>query len=66
MRLYYDSGACRLADHITLHHAGLSFGQEQADLRAKTTESGPDFTAINPKGYVLALDAGRWTLDARR
>ena len=60
MKLYYTPGACSLADHIALHAAGMTFEHEKVDLKTKRTESGADFTAINPKGYVpaLTLDSG--------
>ena len=60
MKLYYSPGACSLACRISLHEAGLQADFERVDLRAKTTEHGADYLAINPKGYVpmLVLDDG--------
>jgi glutathione S-transferase len=61
MKLYLAPGACSLADHIAMHEAGLAFDRVRVDLRAKRTEDGQDFNAINPKGYVpaLVLDDGQ-------
>jgi glutathione S-transferase len=60
MKLYYSPGACSLADHIALHEAGIPFECEKVDLKTKRTQSGADFTTVNPKGYVpaLTLDSG--------
>ena len=55
MKLYLAPGACSLAEHIALHEAGVPFERITVDLRTKRTESGEDFNAINPKGYVPAL-----------
>ena len=61
MKLYYSPGACSLSPHIVLREAGLKFDLEQVDLTTKKTKSGADYTKVNPKGYVpaLQLDGGQ-------
>ena len=55
MKLYYAPQACSLAPHIVLRELGLPFEPIRVDNRSKQTASGADFLAINPKGYVAAL-----------
>ncbi|QDF07545.1 glutathione transferase GstA [Myxococcus xanthus] len=55
MKLFYSPGACSLSPHIILREGGFAFTTEKVDIRAKKTAAGEDFLAINPKGYVPAL-----------
>jgi len=55
MKLYYSPAACSLAPHIALREAGLTFSLDKVDLKTKKTAAEADFTRVNPKGYVPAL-----------
>lgn len=61
MKLYYSPGACSVATRISLHDAGIPAEYEQVDLKAKVTERGDDYLAINPAGSVpmIVLDNGQ-------
>jgi glutathione S-transferase len=55
MKLYYTPGACSLSPHIVASEAGLALDRVKVDLAEHKTESGEDYTTVNPKGYVPAL-----------
>lgn len=56
MKLYYMPGACSLSPHIVAREAGIDLELVKVDGKTKRTEHGADFLAINPKGYVPALE----------
>ncbi len=55
MKLFFKAGACSMSPHIVLEELGLKYDTEAVDLKEKKTASGADYLAINPKGYVPAL-----------
>lgn len=56
MKLYYAPGACSLAAHIVLNEVGLPYDLMRVDLKEKKTEDHQDFTLINSRGAVPALE----------
>jgi glutathione S-transferase len=60
MKLYYLPNSCALAPQIVANEAGIPVTSVKVDFKTKTTETGANYLAINPKGYVpaLALDDG--------
>jgi len=56
MKLYFSPMACSLSPHIVASELGIKVALEKVDIGAKKTHDGKDFFAINPKGYVPALE----------
>ena len=56
MKLFYAPGACSLSPHIVAHEAGIELRLQKVDLNTKAVAAAGDFWAINPKGYVPALE----------
>ncbi|WP_437939813.1 glutathione transferase GstA [Sorangium sp. So ce341] len=56
MKLYFFPGACSLSPHVVAREVGIELTLDKVDPASKKTSSGRDFWAINPKGYVPALE----------
>jgi glutathione S-transferase len=61
MKLFYAPGACSLSPHIVSREAGIPVELQKVDLKARKYDGGADYTKINAKGYVpaLQLDSGQ-------
>jgi glutathione S-transferase len=55
MKLYFAPGACSLSPHIVAQEAGIPLTLVKVDLASKKLADGGDFLAVNPKGYVPAV-----------
>jgi glutathione S-transferase len=60
MKLYFSPGACSLSPHIVARELDLPLELVRVDTKTKQLAAGGDYWAINPKGYVPAiqLDGG--------
>lgn len=55
MKLYFAAGTCSFSPHIVLQELGLPYDLVRVNNKTKQTSEGSDFRAVNPKGYVAAL-----------
>ncbi|MCJ2096508.1 glutathione transferase GstA [Methylobacterium sp. J-072] len=62
MKLYCIPASCSLAPHIVAHELGLDLTLCRVDHATHRTEGGEDYFAVNPHGYVPALDLGDGTV----
>lgn len=55
MKLFFAPDTCSFSPHIVLQELGLPYDLVRVNNRTKRTSEGGDFLAVNPKGYVAAL-----------
>jgi len=56
MKLYYAPGACSLSPHIVAREAGITLDLAKVDTKTHSIVDENDYYAVNPKGYVPALE----------
>ncbi|MGH8864018.1 MAG: glutathione transferase GstA [Burkholderiales bacterium] len=56
MKLFYSPAACSLSPHIIALEAGINLELVKVDTKTKTIAADGDYWAINPKGYVPAIE----------
>jgi len=61
LKLYYSPGACSLASHIALIETGAPFELSRVPVADKSNKR-PEYLAVNPRGYIPALEADAWTM----
>jgi glutathione S-transferase len=62
MRLYYKPGACSMSLRIVLTELGVRHESVEVDTETGRSKAGADYRAINPKGYVPALELDDGTI----
>lgn len=56
MKLYYSPGACSLSPHIVMRELGIPVELKKVNTKDKTIEGGGDYSKVNGRGYVPALE----------
>jgi glutathione S-transferase len=56
MKLYYSPGACSLSPHIVSRELGIPVELKKVNTKDKTIEGGGDYSKVNARGYVPALE----------
>ena len=56
MKLYFFPGACSLSPHIVAQEVGIPLTLVRVDNASKKLADGGDYLAVNPKGYVPAVE----------